>query len=509
MGGRLRIRRLLINALYLLLIAPVAVLLVYILLHPEEYWSALAVNGNLYLIFKTLLLSSAVAFIATFWGLVAAMGIYKWKIRFSYLYLFLLLLPLLSPTYIFATAWRDAWEIQASWENYGSLILYVLVSGIIYTPLAVLITGSALASVSRSYEESAAMYVPPYKVFIHMVYPMIKSSLGLSFILIMIMSIGDFSLPAIWGVKTFTTDIFTRFTAFYDSKTALGQSVVLLLITGGLLFARVQALNRLPGHLTGTGGHTSSQHKPVFAYAVHIFLWLLIAAGSIIPLFYLVKTAFSAGFSVWIRAWSMMKTGIADSLLISLFAALSILLMGIIAIRQKNEYTNSFPYKVLLWGFVIPSSVAGMSLINFYNRPGLYPLYASVFILLAGYGLRFGFLATGILERGFLQIPASLTEVAMMMGIQRKSILFKIVLPLMLPWMTAAFLLSFILSFNELGTSIMTYPPGVELLPVTYFTIEANASQALTAAMGSINFTISLLFILLFYFLLSRVKTHR
>jgi ABC-type Fe3+ transport system permease subunit len=60
--------------------------------------------------------------------------------------------------------------------------------------------------------------------------------------------------------------------------------------------------------------------------------------------------------------------------------------------------------------------------------------------------------------------------------------------------------LAFVLSLGELGTVIMVYPPGTELMPIKLFTISANAPQALTSSITLINFLVSLGFIILFYF---------
>jgi ABC-type Fe3+ transport system permease subunit len=49
-----------------------------------------------------------------------------------------------------------------------------------------------------------------------------------------------------------------------------------------------------------------------------------------------------------------------------------------------------------------------------------------------------------------------------------------------------------------LGTTIMIYPPGTELMPIKIFTIMANAPQALTSSMNLIVFLLTLVSILVF-----------
>lgn len=111
----------------------------------------------------------------------------------------------------------------------------------------------------------------------------------------------------------------------------------------------------------------------------------------------------------------------------------------------------------------------------------------------------FGFIASRIIGNGMKQIPASLEEAGKVIGIKAWKRFVKIVLPLLFPSLFAAFVLSFVLCLGELGTTIMVYPPGMELMPVKIFTISANAPQALISSMTLISLVITLVFIGLFY----------
>ncbi len=84
--------------------------------------------------------------------------------------------------------------------------------------------------------------------------------------------------------------------------------------------------------------------------------------------------------------------------------------------------------------------------------------------------------------------------------------MFKILIPQISPALFAAFIIGFIFSFSELGTSIMLYPPGTEILPIKVFTISANSTQTLISSMTLIVFAITMLLISVFYFLFLRIK---
>ena len=98
------------------------------------------------------------------------------------------------------------------------------------------------------------------------------------------------------------------------------------------------------------------------------------------------------------------------------------------------------------------------------------------------------------------RIPASLDEAAALEGISRYRRTQKILIPLIAPSLFAAFIVSFIFCLGEMGTTIMVYPPGTEIMPIKIFTVTANASQALTSSLTLIVFSVTLLMITLFYF---------
>ena len=151
--------------------------------------------------------------------------------------------------------------------------------------------------------------------------------------------------------------------------------------------------------------------------------------------------------------------------------------------------------------FAIPSTIFGISLIKFYNQPILDFIYSGYAIILIGYVGKFSFISAKLISNAIKQIPNSLDEAAQIEGIKSFARLQKILIPLIMPTLFVAFIISFIFSLGELGTTIMLYPPGTEIMPIKVFTIMANAPQSLTSSMTLIVFSITLLIITGFYFI--------
>jgi len=117
---------------------------------------------------------------------------------------------------------------------------------------------------------------------------------------------------------------------------------------------------------------------------------------------------------------------------------------------------------------------------------------------------KFTFISSKLITNAIRQIPKSLDEQAVIQGIPLFRRIQKILIPIILPSLFAAFVISFIFSFGELGLTIMLYPPGAEIMPVKVFTIMANAPQSLVSSMTLIVFSITLLLITIFYLIFEK-----
>ena len=102
-------------------------------------------------------------------------------------------------------------------------------------------------------------------------------------------------------------------------------------------------------------------------------------------------------------------------------------------------------------------------------------------------------------------MPKSLEEAAVIQGIGFFKRMQKIVIPLVLPAIFASFIINFLFCFGDLGTSIMVYPPGTEIMPIKVFTIMANASESLTSSMALIVFMVTILLVSLLFFIFKKI----
>ena len=405
-----------------------------------------------------------------------------------------------------AVAWQDFFFLVFEKSNFISSELGVIgVSTMIYTPLSMLIIGSGLSNINANLEESAMMVIDFKKMVLKILFPLIKPSLIASFVLVFIISISEFSVPAFLGVKLFTTEIFTQFSAFYNHSLAIFQSLLLTLLCIGLLFSEKKHLLDAPFFSVSEKGNRRINYdlgRWKWLIWIILIIWFLLSV--LISISVLVWQSLIDGTDHLYQALELLKPTFIDSVLLAATGSLISVLVGFtVAYYQEVKKRKYFEW-VLLFLFSIPSTIFGISLIKFYNQSIFDFIYGGYTIIIIAYVGKFTFISSKIIGNAIKQIPPSFGEAAQILGIPSHLSIKKILIPLILPALFGSFIINFIFCLGELGITIMVYPPGTDIMPIKVFTIMANAPLSLTSSMSLIVYIFTLLMIASFYFL---VKT--
>jgi 2-aminoethylphosphonate transport system permease protein len=159
------------------------------------------------------------------------------------------------------------------------------------------------------------------------------------------------------------------------------------------------------------------------------------------------------------------------SLVTGLIASLLALICGAwaaLALRALGERWSG----ALGLLFFIPSAVPSVSvglglLVAFSQRPLL--LNGTTAIVLIAHFVLISAFTFGNVSAGLARLPDDYEQVASSLGARPAYRLRHVTLPLIAPYLVAAFGLSFALSMGELGATVMVYPPGWVTLPVAIF----------------------------------------
>jgi len=466
-------------------------------------------TGIILLLLKSLGLSGIVALISTFFGVILGFLIYKTTIRHKNIFRILIMIPLFISPYILAVAWKDAMMLffnHTNSEKTYSFLAMILVHSTIYIPISILIIGSAMSGISKQLEESALMISGIKNMLFKILLPLIKPSIITSFVLILIFSISEFSVPAYFGVRVFTTEIFTQFSAFYNFNLAMLQSLILIFICVFLLLSERKRLSKSVFLSIGTRGSEvklyNSKKIVVWGYSILIFAVIITV---VIPIGILVFQSFKNGTSEFVEAFYLLLPTFGSSILLAISGAFITLIFGFIAAYYSEIFKLKQLNLMLLVLFAIPSTVLGIVLIKFYNNSIFNFIYSGFGILIIAYFGKYSFIAAKLIGNAIKQIPKSLEEAAVIEGIGFFKRLEKIVIPLVLPAIMASFIINFLFCLGDLGTAIMVYPPGAQILPIKVFTIMANAPESLTGSMVLIVFLLTMLLISILFFIYKKI----
>jgi 2-aminoethylphosphonate transport system permease protein len=176
------------------------------------------------------------------------------------------------------------------------------------------------------------------------------------------------------------------------------------------------------------------------------------------------------------------------SLLTGVIASAAALVCGTWAALALRGF-NPVPKRVLDVLFFVPSAVpsvsVGLALLVAFSQPPFLLNGTTMIVLIAHFVLISAF-TYGNVTAGLARLPADCEQVAESLGARPFYRLRRVTLPLLLPYLVAAFSLSFALSMGELGATVMIYPPGWVTLPVKIFALSDRGAIFDAATLATI-----------------------
>jgi len=133
---------------------------------------------------------------------------------------------------------------------------------------------------------------------------------------------------------------------------------------------------------------------------------------------------------------------------------------------------------------VIPGLVLGVAILSVYVRTSWLPVYGTLWILLIAYLTRYMPYGMRYASGSMFQIARELEESAAMSGAGWWQVFRRIVLPLLFPGFLAGWIYIMIVSLRELGSSVLLYSPGKEVLSIVIWEQYRDGLLPQVAALG-------------------------
>jgi iron(III) transport system permease protein len=439
------------------------------------------------LVFNSGLLAGITAACATLIGVPLGFGLARVSTPRGAMARIALATPVLLPPYTVALAWTYG----AAAGLTGSLPAAGMILALVYYPIVMLATEAALRQMDIHLEEAGTVAAAPGRVFARITIPLVGPAIGGAALIVFVLAISEFGVPALLRVRVYTTEVFTAFAALFDfaRATALTLPLLFLAVAGGataatLLGERVVAGQRRQGGVDVL--NVARWVTPLRALGVAVVL-----AALAIPIAVLLREAMGTSISeAATAAWPSIRI----SLILALIGSTLVVLIGA-ALGYARARASSRLGRVadVMWVvlFAVPSTITGVALIGLWNREGPAGLlYGTFGMLLLVYLARFVPVAALIVAATVRQIPVSHEDAAAVGGAGWLRTAGRVVVPQAALGLAAAWVVAFVFAFGELGASILVSPAGESTLPIRIYTLIANTPSSMVAALALLQLTV-------------------
>jgi iron(III) transport system permease protein len=403
--------------------------------------------------------------------------------------------PVLLPPYIMALAWTylggpAGWIAGLTGRDLlaggtYSLPGAILVLGLVFYPISMLATEAAMRRVDGRLEEAALLVAPPRRVLRRITLPLVGRAVLAAALVVFVLAISEFSVPGLLRVRVYTTEVFTAFAALYDFGRAILLAVPLLLLCVAVAATAAALVPDRPVTVRRTTGVRPALFDEWRCQATTGALAVL-AFALVMPVAILAREALHAPSLPATIAGS--AGSIANSLVLATAGATLVVIVATClgyGRARAGRWSGRLADILFIVIFAVPSTIVGVGLIGLWNRPGVIgTVYGTDAMILLGYVARFLPVAALALAASTRYVPVSQEEAATVSGAGWLRTMWRIVLPQIRTGLAAAWVVAFILSFGELGVSILVAPPGEATLPIRVYTIIANTPSSHVAALA-------------------------
>ena len=379
-----------------------------------------------------------------------------------------------------------------------------------YFPLAYLALGPALRALDVRMEEAGLMSGGRYwQVLPKITLPLLRPAILSGLLLLFIMGLSSYEVPRLIGrparIYVFTTEIQGATAGTppeFGVASALSLTLLAVCLVAVFFYRRATRNAEAFATITGKG------YKPTrielgrwrWPVAAAIGFVFLIALG--LPLFTLAWQSFFGNLSQpfmgspapatlenyrFILRYPVFLGAVRTSVVVSAMTATFVVALTLVMAWMARRSASRFAWLIDALAsapIAIPSVIVGASVLFTYLVVPI-PVYNTIWILFIAYvtlclpyGMRFA-------SSGITQIHRELEEAAAVSGAGLGQIFLRVLLPLILPFLLAAWIYVFVLSVRELGASVFLVGPGTSVLGTVSLTMwEEGGSYGAVAALG-------------------------
>ena len=394
--------------------------------------------------------------------------------------------------------------------NVTSIPGMIFVEGLHLSPLVFLLMVASFRSMDPSLEESAVMSGARLRtVFFRITLPLARPALYAAILIMAVRTLESFEVPAVLGLNqhiwVFTSRIWSTLNKVppdYPTAGAYAMSLLVLTSIGVFWHGRLTKHARSFQTVTGKGFRPRPIPLGTWRWPATILIFAYFAVSVVLPmlmLFYASTQVFYAPptrYSIQHPTWSnyttvfhdpLVRHGFKNSVILGLGAATAVMLIAAIAAWIVVRTTIRGRWLIDNLAFLpltIPGLVLGVAILSIYLRTPWLPVYGTLWILFIAYLTRYIPYGMRYASTSMYQIGRELEESAQMSGAGWFQTFRRIVLPLLVPGFVAGWIYIVIVSVRELGSSVLLYSPGREVLSIAIWEMWRNGQFPELCALG-------------------------
>jgi len=363
-------------------------------------------------------------------------------------------------------------------------------------PYVLLMVRAALRRCDPAVEEAArSMGDGPLKLFFRILLPQLRPAIAVGGLLVALYTLSDFGAVSLLQFDSFTRAIYVQYRGSFDRSGAALLSLLLVLLTVGLL-----GLERLVRGRPSMSRTTSAVARPRRLVSLGWWRWpaMLYCAGLTLlgvgmplgALSYWLVRGLSNGQQLDML-WNATGNSVLAASLASVVTVACALPVALLTVRFPGKLSRLIEHVAYL-GYALPGLVVALALV-FFGATYVPLLYQTLPLLLIGYTVRFLPQAVGSLRTTLHQLNPRVEEAARSLGRHPFGVLASITAPLLAPGMLAGSALVFLTAIKELPTTLLLGPSGFPTLATMVWSATSEAMFTRAAAPALILLLISAL----------------
>lgn len=358
-------------------------------------------------------------------------------------------------------------------------------------------------------EAGLSLGTPPLLTKLRVLVPVLLPAVLVNALVVFTLVVGNFALAMLLGSRVPLLSVMTynTFVSEMGGSPTLqsAMSVVSIAIVAIVLFFQKRVVERKV--------YTMTQGRAPAATRVRSWTALLYTSGvgliifiSLLPLIVVFIAAFTktSGPVMQWGQWSLASMqralhGAPEPILNSLkFASLATVLgvsfavlVSYLTIKKRTASTQVLDYIVVL-PLTISGTVLGIALVQTFNT-GWLLLAGTSGIMVLCYTVRRLPFAVRNASSVLFNIPESIEEASISLGVSPLMTFFKVILPAMKASIISAAILMWLTTISELSASIVAYSGGLETMPIAIFRQVDGGRLGMASAYGAALVTVIVL----------------